>query len=75
MVIYEWKDVKYLGKVTSYIDDYFPVSFFSLQLCYSDNLRPHSRRHMFAPPMLSGVGSATDPSWEGSSSIYRPICP
>ena len=26
MVIYEWKDYQYLGKVTSEIDDYLPVS-------------------------------------------------
>lgn len=26
MVIYEWKDVKYLGKVTSETDDSLPVS-------------------------------------------------
>lgn len=26
MVIYEWKDVEYLGKVTSQVDDALPVS-------------------------------------------------
>ena len=26
MVIYEWKDMQYLGKVTSYVDDMLPVS-------------------------------------------------
>lgn len=26
MVIYEWKDSPYLGKVTSKVDDYLPVS-------------------------------------------------
>lgn len=26
MVIYEWKDVEYLGKVTSNADDPYPVS-------------------------------------------------
>lgn len=26
MVIYEWKDVEYLGKVTSKVDDMMPVS-------------------------------------------------
>lgn len=26
MVIYEWKDVEYLGKVTDPTDDYLPVS-------------------------------------------------
>lgn len=26
MVIYEWRDMAYLGKVTSYIDDTLPVS-------------------------------------------------
>ncbi|SRR6266702_4718771 len=27
MIIYEWCDYKYLGKVTSEIDEYLPVSF------------------------------------------------
>ena len=27
MVIYEWSDYQYLGKVTSEIDEYLPVSF------------------------------------------------
>jgi hypothetical protein len=35
MVIYEWEDVEYLGKITSYIDDTFPVSAV---------LAPHSLR-------------------------------
>lgn len=26
MVIYEWDDVEYLGKITSYIDETLPVS-------------------------------------------------
>jgi hypothetical protein len=26
MVIYEWKDYQFLGKVTSETDDYLPVS-------------------------------------------------
>ena len=27
MVIYEWHDAPYLGKVTSYINDFYPVSY------------------------------------------------
>lgn len=27
MVIYEWGDYQYLGKVTSEVDEYLPVSF------------------------------------------------
>jgi hypothetical protein len=31
MVIYEWKDYQYLGKVTSETDDYLPVSVHAVQ--------------------------------------------
>lgn len=26
MVVYEWSDVQYLGKITSYVDETLPVS-------------------------------------------------
>jgi hypothetical protein len=51
MVIYEWKDYQYLGKVTSKTDEYLPVSIVlpsgrNTLICLA------SRRHMYAPPML-----------------------
>ncbi|THH33161.1 hypothetical protein EUX98_g1064 [Antrodiella citrinella] len=36
MVVYEWKDVDMLGKVTSYIDDYLPQKTY---VCTSDAVR------------------------------------
>lgn len=51
MVIYEWKDVKYLGTVTSETDDSLPVSDATLlraqlirdDLVSAENLRLHNR--------------------------------
>ena len=34
MVIYEWKDVEMLGKVTSIIDDTIPVSVLTLVMAF-----------------------------------------
>jgi hypothetical protein len=60
MVIYEWKDYQYLGKVTSETDDYLPVS---ILLCmYRDTLMSLvSRRRMYVPQMLFEVDSVVDP--------------
>ena len=52
MVIYEWKDVKYLGKVTSETDDSLPVSDARVAasqpthglLISAENLCLHNRR-------------------------------
>jgi hypothetical protein len=52
MVIYEWEDAKYLGKVTDPTDNYLPVSninilvvssIYSLRLNFlAENVRLHS---------------------------------
>lgn len=52
MVIYEWADVEYLGKITSYIDDTLPVSRTAVMLIQirlkraepAENIRLHLRR-------------------------------
>lgn len=60
MVIYEWNDYQYLGKVTSETDDYLPVSII---LCmYRDTLMSLvSRKRMYVPQMLCEVASVVDP--------------
>lgn len=52
MVIYEWQDVKYLGKVTSKVDDLLPVSisYYRTNVHIYNNTMD-SRRRMFAHPM------------------------
>ena len=46
MVIYEWTDVQYLGKITtSETDDNLPVSLAFLKYIY-DLSSIHSRKHM-----------------------------
>jgi hypothetical protein len=70
MVIYEWKDYQYLGKVTSETDDYLPVSII---LCiYRDTLMSLvSRRRMYVPQMLCEVASVVDPVSVASFSTCR----
>lgn len=53
MVIYEWGDYKYLGKVTSEEEEWLPVctSFPSDRAERVSRARP-SREHMSAPQML-----------------------
>ena len=60
MVIYEWKDYQYLGKVTSETDEYLPVS---VMLCNTrDTLMSLvSRRRMYAPLTLCEVASVMHP--------------
>ena len=60
MVIYEWKDYQYLGKVTSETDDYLPVS--GRAAPYPRHAHePVSRRRTYAPPMLCEVASVIPP--------------
>jgi hypothetical protein len=73
MVIYEWKDYQYLGKVTSETDDYLPVS-----------VRPRStrdtlmslvsRKRMYAPPTLCEVASVMHPVSVALFSICQLKC-
>lgn len=49
MVIYEWSDVEYLGKVTSTVGD-LPVSALLVTCLFVYKLEP-SRKHTFAPRM------------------------
>lgn len=35
MVIYEWRDMSYLGKITSYIDESLPVRHYAGMPCYT----------------------------------------
>jgi len=46
MVIYEWEDAKYLGKVTDPADDYLPVSKYISRTshAFSDILLPSRKR-------------------------------
>ena len=49
MVVYEWKDVKYLGKVTSETDDSLPVSDADVAVSTAHLWPPHiSRKPTFA---------------------------
>jgi len=49
MVIYEWADAPYLGKITSMTDEYLPVSRFQIRFkvyhidSAAENLRLHFR--------------------------------
>jgi hypothetical protein len=47
MVIYEWTDVQYLGKITISEDDSLPVSLSILKHIYNLSLI-HSRKRMYA---------------------------
>jgi len=60
MIIYEWKDYQYLGKVTSETDEYLPVS---VHVAHTrDTLMSLvSRRRMYAPPTLCEVAIAIHP--------------
>ena len=70
MVIYEWGDVDYLGKVTSVAND-LPVSL----LCHRDAKRVQanevSRKHTSAPPMQFGEPSVTTLNSVTLSLIYQ----
>ena len=60
MVIYEWEDYQYLGKVTSETDEYLPVSSNAVQV--RDTLMSLvSRRRMYVPPTLCEVASVVHP--------------
>ena len=60
MVIYEWEDYQYLGKVTSETDEYLPVSINTVQV--RDTLMSLvSRRRMYVPPTLCEVASVVHP--------------
>ena len=71
MVIYEWKDMQYLGKVTSMVDDMLPVSDPSRVPTCLRYLTHCSRRHTYARPTLSEVASATTHSSAASSSTSQ----
>jgi hypothetical protein len=60
MVVYEWEDYQYLGKVTSETDEYLPVSSNTVQV--RDTLMSLvSRRRMYVPPTLCEVASVVHP--------------
>lgn len=73
MVIYEWRDVQYLGKVTSTVDG-FPVSV----LCHHGSghvqANKHSRRRTFAQAVLSEMVFAIILSWDVSLLIFPRGC-
>ena len=69
-VIYEWSDVNYLGKTTSYIED-LPVSVGAGYAAADfDNIRT-SRRRTSAQQMHSVPATVTSPSSAGSSWTYH----
>ena len=70
MVIYEWGDMAYLGKVTSTAND-MPVSAPSLASATHAHLATRSRRHTSAHPTLSKVASVITRSWATSSLTFR----
>lgn len=70
MVIYEWKDYQFLGKVTSETDEYLPVSV-SVANTRDTLMSLVSRRRMCAPPMLCEVASAMRPVSVALFSIYQ----
>ncbi len=73
MVIYEWKDYQYLGKVTSETDDYLPVSVHSAST--RDTLISLvSRRRMCVPPTLCEVASVMNPVLVALFSICQLGC-
>jgi len=67
MVVYEWKDVKYLGVITSMTDDSLPVSNPLQHVCCLSNSTP-SRRPTYAQQMHSEAASAHMKISENSSS-------
>ena len=68
MVIYEWKDVKYLGVTTSVSDDSLPVSdpLITHPALLSNNLR--SRRPTYAQQMQSEMAVVLLKTWGNLSS-------
>ena len=59
MVVYEWADMRYLGKVTSMVDDYLPVSTSPPSDRVPDcDVNDFSRRHMSARPTRCAAASA-----------------
>ena len=71
MVIYEWKDYQYLGKVTSKTDEYLPVSIVlpsgrDTLICLA------SRRHTYVPPMPYEVVFALHPTSVALFSTCQP---
>lgn len=59
MVVYEWADMRYLGKVTSMVDDYLPVRTSPRSDRVSDcNMNELSRRHTSARPTRCAGASA-----------------
>jgi hypothetical protein len=76
MVIYEWKDVEYLGKIASEVDDTLPVSPLLALASVLIHLSLNTwRKYTFAPANRPAVASATRASWASSSSIYRRASP
>ncbi len=61
MVIYEWKDYQYLGKVTSETDEYLPVSVCAAQVPAIRSWTFVSRRRMFVQQTLCEVASVIHP--------------
>jgi hypothetical protein len=70
MVIYEWGDYHYLGKVASETVDHLPVSISHAATRHALMSRV-SRRRMFAPQMLCEVASAAHPISVTSSSTCQ----
>jgi hypothetical protein len=76
MVIYEWSDYHYLGKVTSEIDDYLPVSTRAMPVLATHALMSLvSRKRMYAPQTLCESASANHPILVTSSSTCQLVNP
>jgi hypothetical protein len=76
MVIYEWGDYHYLGKVTSEIDDYLPVSIRAMPVLAKRALMSLvSRKRMYAPQTLCELTSASHPILATSSSTCQLASP
>jgi hypothetical protein len=64
MVIYEWSDAPYLGKVTSQEDDYLPVRQLLWPMISSNSVQ--SRKHTCAQLVLLPTASALAMNWDDS---------
>lgn len=71
MVVYEWKDMSYLGKVTSQEDEFMPVSCPSRMPTCARDANNHRRRHMSARLMQSEGASVTPHNSAASSSTFQ----
>jgi hypothetical protein len=71
MVVYEWRDANYLGKITSMTDDSLPVSLTFICLILQDSYTICSRKRTSAQRMLLLVDFAVRKTWVALFLTYR----